>query len=194
MDLSHKFGPRPKIRDGMEAVKSKSRGNAETEKSATVRFRADKAGFGRGFPGSPVAFIKAHRGWLLLLISAAILLAVLYWNWHRGWNELESGVRKNEAAVLPQERVPEDVMEKLVTHRVDPDYPVAARAQRLQAVIVLDVVVGSDGSVASVHPQNGPDILAQAAMDALRWWRFRPYLVNGQPAAVETTVAVEFKP
>ena len=85
-------------------------------------------------------------------------------------------------------------MEKLVTHRVDPDYPEAARPANLQGVIVLDVVVGRDGSVVDMRALNGPDVLAQAAMDALRWWRFEPYRVDGRPVVVETTVAVEFKP
>jgi len=85
-------------------------------------------------------------------------------------------------------------MEKLVTHRVDPDYPAAARPEKLQGVIVLDVVVGRDGKVVAVHALNGPEILAQSATDALRWWRFEPYRVNGEPVVAETTVAVEFKP
>jgi protein TonB len=85
-------------------------------------------------------------------------------------------------------------MQKLVTHRVDPDYPAGARPEKLQGVIALDVVVGSDGSVLDVHPLNGPATLARAATDALRWWRFEPYRINGQPVAVRTTVAVEFKP
>jgi protein TonB len=59
---------------------------------------------------------------------------------------------------------------------------------------VLDVVVGSDGSVVDVHALNGPEVLARAATDALRWWRFEPYRVEGQPVVVATTVAVEFKP
>jgi periplasmic protein TonB len=84
-------------------------------------------------------------------------------------------------------------MEKLVTHRVDPDYPEAARAAKLHGVIVLDVVVGRDGAVIDVHPLNGPDVLAHAATDAMRWWRFEPYRVDGRPVVVETTVAVEFK-
>jgi len=54
-------------------------------------------------------------------------------------------------------------------------------------------VVGRDGSVVSMHALNGPEVLARAAMDALRWWKFEPYRVNGEPAVVETTVAVEFK-
>jgi protein TonB len=85
-------------------------------------------------------------------------------------------------------------MEKLVIHRVDPDYPAAARPGNLQGVVVLDVVVGRDGSVADMHALNGPEVLAQAAMEAMRWWRFEPYLVEGQPVVVETTVAMEFKP
>jgi protein TonB len=45
----------------------------------------------------------------------------------------------------------------------------------------------------SKRPLNGPEVLGRAAMDALRWWKFEPYRVNGEPAVVETTVAVEFK-
>jgi TonB family protein len=136
------------------------------------------------------------RGWTFLLLSVTILLAVLWWHWNRGWEDLESSLEKNEKTVdpQPQAHVPADVMEKLVTHRVDPDYPEAARPANLKGVIVLDVVVGRDGSVVKMHARNGPEVLAQAAMDALRWWRFTPYLVDGQPGVVETTVAVEFKP
>ena len=84
-------------------------------------------------------------------------------------------------------------MQKLLVHRVDPIYPADARQQNLQGIIALDIVVGPDGSVASTRALNGPDVLARAAMDALRWWKFQPYRVNGEPVTVETTVAVEFK-
>jgi TonB family protein len=138
--------------------------------------------------------IRDKRGWIFLLLSTAVLLAVLWWHWNRGWEDLESGLQGNEKTAQPQAHVPADVMAKLVTHRVDPDYPEAARRENLQGVIVLDVVVGRDGSVLGMRAVNGPEVLAQAAMDALRWWRFEPYRVDGQPAVVETTVAVEFKP
>jgi protein TonB len=135
-------------------------------------------------------------GWIFLL-SAAILVAVLWWHWNRGWGDLESSLQKNEKTMEPQRpqaHVSADEMVKLVTHRVDPDYPEAARPAKLQGVIALDVVVGRDGSVLDVQALNGPEVLAQAAMDALRWWRFKPYRVDGQPVVVETTMAVEFKP
>ncbi|MFZ0417963.1 MAG: energy transducer TonB [Candidatus Sulfotelmatobacter sp.] len=144
--------------------------------------------------GKPPTRRQIGRGWIFLIVSLAILLAVLWWRWNRGWEDLESGLRRNQATAQPQAHVPADVMEKLVTHRVDPEYPAAARPGKLQAVIVLDVIVGRDGSVIDEHALNGPEILAQSAMDALRWWRFKPYLVDGQPVVVETTVAVEFKP
>jgi protein TonB len=144
--------------------------------------------------GRPPIRWQLGRGWVFLLVSAAILLAVLWWRWNRGWEDLESGLRRNQATAQPQAHVPADVMEKLVTHRVDPEYPVAARPGKLRGVIVLDVIVGRDGSVIDEHALNGPEILAQSAMDALRWWRFKPYFVDGQPVVVETTVAVEFKP
>jgi TonB family protein len=148
---------------------------------------------GRRPPGSKVY----GRGWIFFLLSAAILLALLWWRWNRGWRDLESSLPRNEktvAVLRPEAHVPAEVMEKLVIHRVDPDYPAAARPAKLQGVILLDVTVGRDGSVVEVRALNGPEILAQAAKDALRWWRFEPYRVEDRPVVVETTVAVEFKP
>lgn len=155
--------------------------------------------FGRGGSSraKPPFNKRDKRGWIFLLLSAGILLAVLWWHWNRGWDDLESGLPtkgKTNNVQQPQARVPADVMAKLVTHRVDPDYPEAARPEKLQGVVVLDVVVGRDGSVVDMHTVNGPEVLAEAAMDALQWWRFEPYRINGQPVVVETTVAVEFKP
>jgi protein TonB len=45
-----------------------------------------------------------------------------------------------------------------------------------------------------LQPVSGSEVLAMAAMDAVRWWRYEPYMVNGQPAEVETTVQVQFSP
>ena len=134
-------------------------------------------------------------GWTILVVLAAFAAGVLWWRWNRGWEQLESGLRTPEvaAAEKPRMQVPADVMQKLLVHRVAPTYPAEARKANLQGIIALDIVVGRDGSVVSMHALNGPEVLARAAMDALRWWKFEPYRVNGEPAAVETTVAVEFK-
>ena len=148
-----------------------------------------------GAPRQP----KRKRRWIafvmLLLLAAVAAGAFWWWRWNQGWEELESGLGNPEVvtAEKPQAQVAAEVMEKLLVHRVEPAYPAEARKADLQGVIALDIVVGRDGSVLAMHALNGPDVLARAAMDALRWWKFEPYRLNGEPAVVETTVAVEFK-
>jgi TonB family protein len=154
-----------------------------------------KTGGSGGLP--PPTRRRRSRAWIFLLVSAFMLSVALWWRWNRGWDDLESGLPKSEKAAeasQPQARVPAEIMEKLITHRVDPEYPAAARRAHLQGIIALDVVVGRDGSVVVIHALNGPDVLAKAAIAALRWWRFAPYRVEGKPVVVETTVAVEFNP
>jgi TonB family protein len=148
-----------------------------------------------GVAAQPPVRKRRGRAAILVPVIAAMLVAGFWWRWNRGWENLESSLRSEATAAgqQPQTHVAADVMEKLVTHRVDPDYPEAARAAKLHGVIVLDVIVGRDGSVTYIHPLNGPEVLAHAATDAMRWWRFEPYRVDGQPVVVETTVAVEFK-
>jgi protein TonB len=59
--------------------------------------------------------------------------------------------------------------------------------------VLLDVIVSAQGTVEAVKQLSGPDILSAAAVDAVRWWRYEPYLSNGEPAIVETTVEVNFR-
>ena len=191
---------RAAIRDWAKEAK------AETEISASptpaMAKKETDAGGGSGDSsggGGPRKPRKKRRGmgWAIVLAcwSWRSRLAVFWWRWNRGWEELESGLKNPEAtsAEKPQAQVPAEVMEKLLVHRVEPTYPAEARKANLQGIIALDIVVGRDGSVVSMHALNGPEVLARAAMDALRWWKFEPYRVNGEPAVVETTVAVEFK-
>jgi TonB family protein len=170
---------------------------SEHEKPDASGLRGSGGPHGPGGPGEPS---KKRRGaWIGLVIVLAILGAAFWWRWNRGWEELESGLPNHAAkrdapeVTSPQVQVPADEMQKLLIHKVDPEYPAAARQEKLQGVIVLDVVVGRDGTVLETRALNGPDVLAQAAMEALRWWKFEPYSVQGKPAVVETTVAVEFK-
>jgi outer membrane biosynthesis protein TonB len=156
---------------------------------------APDRGSPRSFWPSLLKYWPPSSGWTLLLIAVLMVAMVFWWEWNRGWEELESGPRNLETAVeKPEAQVPAEEIEKLLIHRVEPIYPAEARAKNLQAIIALDVIIGSDGSVESMRPLNGPDILARAAMDSLRWWKFQPYRLNGNPVAVETTMAVEFKP
>jgi TonB family protein len=138
---------------------------------------------------------RKRRGWWLVGLFLLLSAAICWWRWNRGWEALEFGLRSAQADTVekPRAQVAAEVMEKLLVHRVEPVYPAEARKEGLEGTIALDIVVGRDGAVLRMHALNGPDVLAGAAMDALRWWKFEPYRINGEPAVVETTVAVEFK-
>ena len=173
---------------GAQSIREDRPGNDDQEKLLGQDEPAGSA------PRRPRKKIGA-AAWLIAAMAIVIVAAIFWWRWNHGWEELESGLRTSESSLKdkPQARVPAELMEKLVVHRVEAVYPADARKQNLQGVVALDIVVGRDGSVVSMRPLNGPEVLAQAAMDALRWWRFEPYRINGEPSAVETTVAVEFK-
>lgn len=129
------------------------------------------------------------------LAAFVIVGALGWWQWYGVWSELESHL---PTKVTPGEevvaQVPSAEMEHLLTHKVDPVYPEAAKQTKAQGMVVLDAVIGPDGTVRNLRPVSGPDVLEPAALDAVRWWRFEPYRMNGKPVEVETTVAVEFQP
>ena len=193
----------PEQRSSIRDWAKQARAEREVSVSSSVPGRGDRkedqARTGRPVPGrgGPPGKVRHKRraGWLILLLLLAAGAGFFWWKWNRGWEELESGLKNSDsvATAKPQVQVPAEVMQKLLLHRVEPVYPAEARKQNLQGIIAVDVVVGRDGSVMSMHAVNGPDVLARAAMDALRWWKFEPYRVNGEPAVVETTLAVEFK-
>ena len=84
-------------------------------------------------------------------------------------------------------------MERRVIHEVTPEYPALAQQAGIEGTVVLRAIVNAAGAVSQVKLVSGPQALSQAAMDAVRWWRYEPYFVNGQPATVETTVSVNFR-
>src|SRR5262245_14906137 len=77
-------------------------------------------------------------------------------------------------------------------HQVTPIYPVLARQTRIQGVVVLEAIVAKDGSIESLRVVSGRPLLTQAALDAVRQWRYRPMLLNGEPIEVITTITVNF--
>jgi periplasmic protein TonB len=73
-----------------------------------------------------------------------------------------------------------------------PQYPAIAREARVDGMVVLAATIARNGSIENLHVVSGPPLLTVAAMDAVRTWRYRPYLLNGKPVEVETTVRVVF--
>jgi len=135
------------------------------------------------------------RSLLIVLAGTLLLVGTLgWWHWHHAWSELESEIPASKPLIQPAPTtVPAEVMEGLITHKIEPIYPEAARQANIQGIVALDVTIGPDGTVVDVRPISGPEQLAPAAVDAVKWWRFQPYLLNGQAVQVRTTLAVDFR-
>jgi protein TonB len=83
-------------------------------------------------------------------------------------------------------------MDGSLIHRVEPDYPRIAIITRLSGTVVLRATIGTDGEVHGIEVLSGNPILAEAARAAVRQWRYRPTLLDGQPVEVETQITVNF--
>jgi protein TonB len=84
------------------------------------------------------------------------------------------------------------MMEGNLIRRVEPSYPSIAKQARIQGSVLLRAMIGKDGSIENLRLLSGHPALAQAAMEAVRQWRYRPYFLNGEPVEVETQVTVKF--
>lgn len=84
------------------------------------------------------------------------------------------------------------IMEGNLIYRVQPDYPALARQARIQGQVVLRAMISREGAIENLQVLSGHPMLAPAAVDAVRQWRYRPYVLNGEPVEVETQVTVNF--
>jgi len=89
-------------------------------------------------------------------------------------------------------RVASRVAEANLIHDVAPQYPPEAGRARIEGTVVLLAVIGTDGSVKDVRVENGLPILVQAAIDAVKQWRYKPYLVDGEPVEVDSRITINF--
>jgi TonB family protein len=76
--------------------------------------------------------------------------------------------------------------------RVEPEYPADARAQGIQGPVVLDVQIGGDGAVTNVDVVSGDPLLANAAVQAIKQWRYRPYFVDGRAVESQARITIRF--
>lgn len=106
----------------------------------------------------------------------------------------ESGVQR-APSIEPESMIelsPADTQSVLL-HRVEPQYPEQARQQKIQGPVVLEVHIGADGAVQNVELVSGPPELVQAAIDAVRQWRFKPRTADGRPVEMQSRVTLNFK-
>ncbi|HWZ84083.1 MAG TPA: energy transducer TonB [Terriglobales bacterium] len=104
----------------------------------------------------------------------------------------------NSTAAIPKVatpqrvRVSQGVSTGLLIKKVQPNYPPLARQARIQGQVVLQAEISKEGAIQNLQLISGHPMLAPAAIEAVKQWRYRPYLLNGEPVAVDTQVVVNF--
>jgi protein TonB len=86
----------------------------------------------------------------------------------------------------------EESARAMLVHTVDPVYPSEGLAQKLHGAVVLQAVVGRDGSVEDLKIVRGYFVLGKAAIAAVKQWRFQPYTINGHAASTQTVITINF--
>ena len=114
-----------------------------------------------------------------------------------GIGNIPDGIGTGPAIVVKQApakplSISSGVMAGNLLSRTLPQYPATVRAMRIQGVVVLQATISKTGSIENLRVVSGPPMLRQAAIDAVQTWRYKPYLLNGDPVEVETTINVVF--
>jgi TonB family protein len=92
----------------------------------------------------------------------------------------------------PPAKIRADIMAGQTVSKVTPVYPSAAKVARIQGEVLLHAVIGKDGVVERLDVLSGPQELRASAIDAVRHWVYKPYLLNGNPTEVDTTITVHY--
>ena len=90
-------------------------------------------------------------------------------------------------------KVSQGVSQGLLMKRVQPEYPPQALQMRVQGTVELEANITKDGRIANVKVLKGDNILARAAVDAVKQWKYNPYFLNGEPVEIQTQISVVFK-
>lgn len=90
-------------------------------------------------------------------------------------------------------RVSSGVSAGMLIRRIQPNYPPLARQARVQGSVLLEATISENGDIVDLHVVSGHPMLVAAAVEAVKQWRYRPYLLNGQPVSVQTQVQVNFR-
>lgn len=106
---------------------------------------------------------------------------------------LRSAAPNLPKAAVQKLRVSSGVAQGLLIREVKPEYPPLAQQARIQGIVILQALIGKDGAVQNLRVISGHPMLIQAAIEAVKQWRYKPYYLNGEPVEVETYINVNFK-
>lgn len=103
-----------------------------------------------------------------------------------------SGGPKVAAAPPKKVNISAGVATGMLIQKTTPIYPPIAKAARVSGTVILQATITKQGTIDNLRVVSGPAMLQQSALDAVRTWRYRPYLLNNEPVEVETTINVIF--
>jgi len=141
---------------------------------------------------SGVRMIRAKRFSRTFLTLEVLLVGVV------GVAQLQTQssppVQANESAESKPSRVrvSQGVAVAFLAKRVDPEYPKDLKKKGVQGLVTLKVLISREGDVSEVAAISGNPTLASLATSAVKQWKYKPYLLQGQPVEVETTVQINF--
>jgi TonB family protein len=98
-------------------------------------------------------------------------------------------------AVMPPQKlsISADVAERNLVNKIDPQYPQMARIAHIQGDVIISGIINREGNIAEAKALSGHPILVQSALDAVKQWKYKPFLLNGEPVEVKTTITVRFR-
>jgi protein TonB len=112
------------------------------------------------------------------------------------WNAIGASLRPPVAVPTPPPTIRQfrtsSMLQGSLVHRVEPVYPPMARTARVQGSVVLEAIIDKVGTIKNLQLISGHPLLAGAAVEAVRQWRYRPYVLNGDAIEVETQITVNF--
>jgi TonB family protein len=88
--------------------------------------------------------------------------------------------------------VPGSLVKGKVVHQVTPVYPPEAKRKHIEGKVILAAKISKEGRIENLSPVSGPQELIAAAIGAVQQWRYQPYMINGEPVAILTTITVNF--
>lgn len=89
-------------------------------------------------------------------------------------------------------RVSSGVANAMLVKKVNPVYPQDAKDNRIQGAVVMKLTIGKDGGIKDLQLISGHPALSPAAIETVKKWEFKPYLLQGEPVEVETSVTINF--
>jgi protein TonB len=88
--------------------------------------------------------------------------------------------------------ISEDMAVGMLIHKVNPEYPAKAKKARISGIVTLKATISKTGEILDLHVECGPESLQEPSLKAVREWKYRPYLLRGEPVEVQTTIKITF--